>query len=107
MHRDHVPDIVPDTHLLASTKVSKNQGFVRFAYKAPAPGPNEVLPPIHIFTVQGHPEFTKDIVHKLVDARSAAGIIDRNTANVARERADWRNDGPTVIGRAIWNVLRT
>ena len=67
MHRDHVPTLPQAFHLLGSTDVSNNQGMVRFAYKAPEPGPNEALPPIHIFTVQGHPEFTKEIVHELVE----------------------------------------
>ncbi|KAI0030093.1 class I glutamine amidotransferase-like protein [Vararia minispora EC-137] len=107
MHRDHVPEVPPSFHLLASTEVSKNQGMVRFAFKAPAPGLNEPLPPIHILTVQGHPEFTKEIVHELVEARLASGIINSNVASQARKRADWRNDGPTIIGRAIWEVLRT
>jgi GMP synthase-like glutamine amidotransferase len=106
MHRDHVPGPPPAFHLLASTDVSANQGMVRFAYKAPAPAPNEPLPPVHVLTVQGHPEFTREIVRAIVDARAAAGVIDARTAAQARKRADWRNDGPTVIGRAIWDVLR-
>ncbi|KZV76895.1 class I glutamine amidotransferase-like protein [Peniophora sp. CONT] len=105
MHRDHVPSLPPAFHLLGSTDVSKNQGMVRFAYKAPEPGPTEALPPIHIFTVQGHPEFTKEIVHELVEARSKSGILDTKTADQARKRAEWRNDG-VHIGRVIWAILK-
>jgi hypothetical protein len=105
MHRDHVPEVPPDFHLIGSTKISKNQGMVRFAFKAPAPASDEPLPPVHIFSVQGHPEFTKEIVHEIVEARTASGILDSSTASLARKRAEWRNDGPSVVGRAIWDIL--
>ncbi|KAI0067118.1 class I glutamine amidotransferase-like protein [Artomyces pyxidatus] len=102
MHRDHVPDVPPSFHLLGSTPIAPVQGMVRFADAAE---PAEALPPIHILTLQGHPEFTASIVKELVDIRSASGIIDATTAESARSRADWRNDGVSVMGKAIWTVL--
>lgn len=80
--------------------------MVRFAFKAPEPGRNEPIPPIHILTVQGHPEFTKEIVKELVDIRAGKGVLPKATAIQARARASWRNDGTTLIGRAIWEALR-
>ncbi|KAA1477948.1 class I glutamine amidotransferase-like protein [Dentipellis sp. KUC8613] len=105
MHRDHVPAVPPTFHLLASSPIAPNQGMVRFA-GASTPKPGELLPPVQIITMQGHPEFTAAIVKELVDIRTASGIIDAKTAEDARRRAAWRNDGVEVIGRAIWEVVR-
>ncbi|KAI0317968.1 class I glutamine amidotransferase-like protein, partial [Amylostereum chailletii] len=106
MHRDHVPSVPPSFYLLGSTPVSLNQGMVRFVDSASSPDLSQPLPPIHILTLQGHPEFTKELVNELVDARSASGILDQATAQQARDRTGWRNDGPSVMGRALWEVLR-
>ena len=105
MHRDHVPNVPPSFHLLGSTHVSRNQGMVRFLNPTAPLDPAASLPPIHILTLQGHPEFTKGIVNEIVAVRSASGIIDQATARQAYERADWKNDGVDVMGRAIWEVL--
>ncbi|KAJ3558428.1 hypothetical protein NM688_g930 [Phlebia brevispora] len=101
MHRDHVPEVPSGCHLLASTPVSYNQGYVRYATSKTTPS----LEDIQIFTVQGHPEFTKRIVDSIVDARASTGAIDKVTADDARTRSTWRNDGVEVIGKAIWRVL--
>ena len=106
MHRDHVPTIPPSCHLLGSTPVSMNQGFVRFSPPTGDISAQKALPPIQILTLQGHPEFTASIVKELVDLRSANGIIDTKTADDARARANWRNDGVDVAGKAIWQVIR-
>lgn len=102
MHRDHVPEVPSRCQLLGSTSVCYNQGYVR-CYDAtkPAASPDN----IQIFTVQGHPEFTKRIVDSIVDARASSGAIDQPTAEDARARSAWRNDGVDVIGRAIWRIL--
>ncbi|KAJ7864993.1 class I glutamine amidotransferase-like protein [Mycena olivaceomarginata] len=91
MHQDHVPEVPPSFHLLGSTAVSMNQGMVRFhedgdgaSVVPPSPIP---LSSIHIFTVQGHPEFTEPIVRKLTKARAAQGIIPAATAEDADRRA--------------------
>ncbi|KAI0343866.1 class I glutamine amidotransferase-like protein [Trametopsis cervina] len=101
MHRDHVPKVPASCHLLASTAISGNQGFVRYATGTSDASPKD----IQIFTVQGHPEFTERIVATVVDARSATGVIDPTTAADARRRAQWRNDGVDVIAKAIWKIL--
>ncbi|KAI0075619.1 class I glutamine amidotransferase-like protein [Panus rudis PR-1116 ss-1] len=112
MHRDHVPDIPKGCHLLGSTEVSHNQGFIRFvpgSRSAQSAQPDfsdpETWKDIQIFTVQGHPEFTRRIVDKIVDARSATGVIGKDVAEDARRRAEWRNDGVDVIGKVLWRII--
>lgn len=71
----------------------------------PLPTPDAPIPPIHILTVQGHPEFTASIVKEIVKVRSESGAMDKETAENALTRADWHNDGVGLIGQAIWRVL--
>ncbi|EKM53291.1 uncharacterized protein PHACADRAFT_259553 [Phanerochaete carnosa HHB-10118-sp] len=101
MHRDHIPEVPACCELLASSPICKNQGFVRYAPGALSRTPKD----IQIFTVQGHPEFTENIVRKIIDVRLSTGVIDQATADSARQRAKWRNDGVGVIGKAIWQIL--
>ncbi|KAF7369045.1 Glutamine amidotransferase type-1 domain-containing protein [Mycena venus] len=104
MHRDHVPEVPPTFHLLGSTEVSVNQGMVRFHSAATVPPSPVSLSDIHVFTVQGHPEFNEPIVSKLVDARTASGIIDPVTSVDAVRRAHWQNDGVGVVGKIILGI---
>lgn len=69
------------------------------------PSSDADLKNIHIFTVQGHPEFHESIVSALVEARLSSGVISAEVAADAERRKDWRNDGTGAIGRAIWGVL--
>ncbi|KAJ7100609.1 class I glutamine amidotransferase-like protein [Mycena belliarum] len=103
MHQDHVPEVPPTFHLLGSTEVSMNQGMVRFSSGGAAPSPLSLFD-IHVFTVQGHPEFHRGIVAQIVAARAASRAIDAATAADATRRADWPNDGVGVIGKAILGV---
>lgn len=107
MHRDHVPDVPRSCILLASTSVTPNQGYIRFPPSTPPPETftPDLIKDIQIFTVQGHPEFTKRIVGHLVDLRETSGIITKAIAEDSRRREDWRNDGVDVIGKVIWKVL--
>ncbi|THH23061.1 hypothetical protein EUX98_g8117 [Antrodiella citrinella] len=107
MHRDHIPEVPKSCHLLASTSITPNQGFIRLNSSAPPPNASSPvdLKDIQIFTVQGHPEFTKPIVSTIVDARSATGVIDQATAELARSRADWPNDGVDKLGKVIWGIM--
>lgn len=99
MHRDHVPALPPNFHLLGSTVVSPNQGMLKFSDDGKADLDN-----VHVLTVQGHPEFDESIVNAIVKVRSQAGIIDLLTAEDAARRSGWRNDG-LIVGKAIWKVL--
>lgn len=81
-----------------------NQAMVRFYSTSSAPSvvdPND----IHVFAVQGHPEFTKSVVTKILTVRSRSGVVDAVTAEEAWTRMDDRNDGVEVVGKAIWKVL--
>jgi len=103
MHRDHVPMVLPGFELLGSTDACHNQGMVR--YNPDASGRLAKLSDIQILTVQGHPEFTKSIVSKLVAIRTDKGIFTPEFAQDAIKRNELRNDGVEVIARAIWKTL--
>lgn len=66
-------------------------------------------PIAQIFTVQGHPEYTPDIVHKMIDVREVEGKIDAATATEARRRAGGKDgsggEGYGRVGWAIWRVM--
>ena len=86
MHRDHIPQVPKSCHLLGSTSVCQNQGYIRFtpgSHSARSSTPPSLSNPqvwkdIQIFTVQGHPEFNKRIVEKIVDAREGNGVIPKD-----------------------------
>ncbi|PFH51639.1 hypothetical protein AMATHDRAFT_74819 [Amanita thiersii Skay4041] len=106
MHRDHVPSVPPNFHLLGSTPISYNQGMVRFrADKTPIDTTKVSFDDIQILTLQGHPEFNEPIVSELIRQRRASGLIDQQTATEAEVRKDWPNDGFGIIGRTLWGVL--
>ncbi|KAF9004613.1 class I glutamine amidotransferase-like protein [Cyathus striatus] len=98
MHRDHVPDVLPGFELLGGTGVSANQGMVKWRSGAE----KKSLKDVHIITLQGHPEFTENIVSSLVEARSSSGVIDKEAAEDAEKRKHWRNDGVSVVGKVLW-----
>lgn len=120
MHRDHVPTLPPNCYLLGSTTACLNQGFIVFDQSS-APSiesiesgsPPVPLSSIHIFTIQGHPEFTPGIMHAILDARSH--IFGEAITADGRERADGipgkqhvdgrACDGVRIIGKAIWGIL--
>lgn len=104
MHRDHVPAVPPSFHLLGSSPIAPNQGMVQLYDDA---SPDTVSPAnVHIFTIQGHPEFHKGITEKIVKARHSAGILSNEIADDFGRRVDWRNDGVGVVGRTLWEILR-
>ncbi|EPQ51608.1 class I glutamine amidotransferase-like protein [Gloeophyllum trabeum ATCC 11539] len=112
MHRDHVPSLPESFHLLGSTLITPNQGMIRFDPSSSAAMPVSASAPatfrltdIQVLTVQGHPEYTADIVKLLVQARSATGIIDKATAEDFYKRQDWDDDGRGVIGKVIWGIM--
>lgn len=60
---------------------------------------------IHIFCVQGHPEFVTGITERIIDAREQVGMLDDPTVREARHRAIQEDDGLDAIARAIWKIL--
>lgn len=104
MHRDHVPACPPSFHLLGSSPVAPNQGMVQLY---PGASPDALSPAdVHIFTVQGHPEFVSSITEEIVKARHATGILSKEIVEDYQRRADWRNDGVDVVGKKLWEILR-
>ncbi|KZO90643.1 class I glutamine amidotransferase-like protein [Calocera viscosa TUFC12733] len=97
MHRDHVPS-VPNSQpfeVLGSTSVAPVQGLVNYY-----PGSKE----IHVFTLQGHPEFSlgSDIVTRIIDDRQANGVFDAQLADTSRKLAVQDSQGVTVVGGVLW-----
>ena len=82
MHRDIVRGPYP-AHIqsLASTPRCATQGM--YARN-------------RLITVQGHPEFTGDIVQELLERRHEGGILDDETFNEAMRRVSRDHDGVTV-----------
>ena len=90
MHRDIISSNPEGAVNLAENNICTTQGFI-------IPG--------KAITVQGHPEFTDDIIRDIVDVREERGIMDTETASDARERAKRAHDGTGIIGRAMWRIL--
>ncbi len=90
MHRDQVYGVPAGADLLASTDKCPNQGYV-------IPG--------RVITVQGHPEFTEDIMGELLEARHATGILTDDVYNSAMERRADEQDG-VEIGRVFLRFLQ-
>lgn len=103
MNRDHVPTVPPGFQLLGSTDICHNQGMVK--YTPDESGELAKLSDIQILTVQGHPEFTKNIVAMVVGFRTESGILTPECAQDAIKRNELRNEAPVVVGKAVWKVL--
>ncbi|PPQ87070.1 hypothetical protein CVT25_000050 [Psilocybe cyanescens] len=101
MHRDHVPAVPPNFHLLASTDISPNQGTVLF-YPEDS-GKSKAH--IHILTVQGHPEFTEPVVTSIIEQRAASGVINAQAVKDAEARRFVETNAGTIVGKAIWEVI--
>lgn len=98
MHRDHVPSLPPGFHLLASTSVAPVQGMVKFQ-----DGQEE---DVHIFAVQGHPEFTEPMVSIMVETRGASGILSKEIVEDVGKRKDMPTDG-VLVANSIWRILQS
>lgn len=86
-----------DTHLIGSTPKCRVHGFIRYYPDTTASGHQR----IHILALQGHPEFIPDIVNRIIDVRSASGVLDEETTREARERVGRKMHGGTgVVSRA-------
>ena len=125
MHRDHVPYVPPGFLLLGSSPAAPVQGLIRLYPNSPPSAtsvPSSTATPrsetdfdaaadaakpgrIHIFTVQGHPEFTGEIVNAIIDAREHSGVMSADAVRQGREHAFRNHEGIGAIGRAIWRVL--
>ena len=103
MHRDHVPYPPPSSHLLGHSPVTPVQGYIiPYSESTSLSDPSN----IHVFAVQGHPEFTSDIVIPLLDLREQSKLLTPELAKDGRERAIRPHDGVTIVGKTIWRILR-
>lgn len=81
MHRDIVYDYPPGVEALGSSPVCSVQGMY-------SPG--------RIVTVQGHPEFTSDIMREIIETRHATGIFDEEAYKEHAKKIELPHDGVVV-----------
>lgn len=81
MHRDIVFEYPPNVTPLGSSPRCAVQGMY-------SPG--------RFLTIQGHPEFTVEIVSEVVKLRTGAGIFSEEQSKDALTRAGWAHDGVAV-----------
>ena len=88
MHRDIVYDCPKGVELIGHSPRCEVQGMY---------AKNRLI------TIQGHPEFTKEIVSSIIDARES--ILGPDVVADGRARAGREHEGLGVLGRAVWRVL--
>lgn len=89
MHRDIVFEYPADVIPLGSSPRCAVQGMY-------SPG--------HFITVQGHPEFTGEIVSEIVELRTEAGVFSKEQSEDALNRAGEPHDG-VAIGMVFLKFL--
>lgn len=85
MHRDIVYEIPSGVEQIAHSPLCKNQGMY-------AKG--------RLITVQGHPEFTDEIVTEVLEGRHASGVFDDAMYKDGMQRVGNRHDG-VIVGKAF------
>jgi GMP synthase-like glutamine amidotransferase len=89
MHRDCVFYYPEGVEELGSSPVCKVQGMYS---------------PKRLMTVQGHPEFNKDIMREIVDTRHATGIFDDKAYTEHGKKVDLPHDG-LIVSQAFLRFL--
>ncbi|KAK6383071.1 uncharacterized protein PV06_05362 [Exophiala oligosperma] len=89
MHRDCVFFYPEGVEELGSSPVCKVQGMYS---------------PKRLLTVQGHPEFNKEIMDEIVNTRHATGIFDDEAYNEHMKKVDLPHDG-LIVSQAFWKFL--
>jgi GMP synthase-like glutamine amidotransferase len=89
MHRDIVFYYPPGVEELGSNAVCKVQGMYI---------------PKRVITVQGHPEFSEEIMTEILESRHRMGIFDDETYNSALKRVVKPHDG-LVVSKAFLRFL--
>lgn len=69
-----------------------------------SPANPESLQDVKIFTVQGHPEFSPELVLEIIDAREAKGILTKDFAAQSRKDARLHDEG-VPLGVIILTIL--
>ena len=86
VHRDHVTSLPPNFSLLGNTVDCAIQGMT-------SPSTATSLADVQILTLQGHPEFSPDIVTALINMREEKGIITKDLADKSRQYAALHDEG--------------
>jgi GMP synthase-like glutamine amidotransferase len=89
MHRDIVFYYPPGVDSLGSSAVCKVQGM---------------YVPKRVITVQGHPEFSEEIMTEILESRHRMGVFDDETFAAALERVVKPHDG-LVVSKAFLRFL--
>lgn len=89
MHKDIVLSMPSGAVSTGSSPICSNQGM----YK-----------PKKLLTIQGHPEFTPQIVQELLEARHEQGVFDDTFFTDAMSRLHDQHDGVTV-GKAFLRLV--
>jgi hypothetical protein len=89
MHRDIVKETPKDVESLGSSPRCANQGMYKKG---------------KFITVQGHPEFTHDIVEEILEARQKAGIFPEGVFDDGMGRLQDHDDG-VIIAQAFLRFL--
>ncbi|KAL7267377.1 hypothetical protein RUND412_010038 [Rhizina undulata] len=89
MHRDWVMTVPAGVYNLATTDICPVQGFYS---------------PKRLFSTQGHPEFTGEIVEELVEARKKLGIFTGRLYKNVSKRI-WKEHDGVVIAEAFLKFL--
>jgi len=90
MHRDAVFSLPPEVESLAYTSSCAVQSMYI---------------PNHLLTVQGHPEFTEEIMRELLETRHKSGIFDDEMFRDSMSRVDKYQDGVVVASTFLQFVL--
>lgn len=90
MHRDIVLEIPMGTENIGSTLTCKIQGL--YSQR-------------RLITLQGHPEFTSEIVREILEIRKKGGIFTREIFTEMIGRVDDKHDG-MVVARAFLKFMR-
>jgi GMP synthase-like glutamine amidotransferase len=89
MHRDILYGYPPDVIPLGSSPICAVQGMYS---------------PLHLITVQGHPEFTDEIVSEILGSRLRMGIFTEDEYQEAMSRVRDHHDG-IAVGAAFLRFL--
>lgn len=89
MHKDIVYELPPSASPLASTAICENQGmYCKNRY----------------ITVQGHPEFTKEIEDEIIRTRFELGAFTKEMFEDGMQRLEEHDDG-IVVAQAFLRFL--
>ena len=97
VHQDHVPSLPDGFGGLGSTPICPVHGMV-------FPAEPSSIAEAKILTLQGHPEFSPDIVTEIINVREAKGILSAEFAEQSRQDAALHDQG-VALGGVILNMI--